>query len=167
MVYQTLSFSDLDYNSQKNVGWNQTIQTRPDYQQMRDISTLEGIQKKISELLMGLDKSGRPIVVPIETISNVMTNVFNNNRPKVGDIHSRYIQESVEQNRNDVRDIVDQTIEIIVTQIRNEYEIAENNSKLTIWNTLYGTSNTQGLRQHAPIKLREKKYMPMRFNMNY
>jgi hypothetical protein len=43
----------------------------------------------------------------------------------------------------------------------------ECNSKLSAWTTILGDFNEHGLRRHAPIKLREKRPMPMAFNMNY
>ena len=53
--------------------------------------------------------------------------------------------------------MISQVIEVIFTDVRNNIEMAENNSKLNIWDaTLMGDFNRKGLRQHAPIKIREK-----------
>ena len=49
----------------------------------------------------------------------------------------------------------------------NEYEIEENNKKLTIWSTLYGDFNREGLRAHPPIKIRNRRIDQMSINMNY
>ena len=43
----------------------------------------------------------------------------------------------------------------------------EANKKLTIWNTVYGDFNKEGLRGHSQIKIREKHPQYMAFNMNY
>lgn len=129
--------------------------------------TAKMISDKVTQLLMGVDPENRPIVVPHKTIYSVLNNIFENYTPKVGDIYSRFIVTG-ENNRNDVRDIIDQTINVITSTIRNEFEMRQNNEKLTVWNTLYGEGvNEVGLRQHPPIKLRRKKRIPMQFNMNY
>jgi hypothetical protein len=71
------------------------------------------------------------------------------------------------QARCDMRSIINQTINIITSQIRNEMEMAQNNKKLTVWTTLLGDFNKEGLRSHAPIKIRRKHPQYMAFNMNY
>lgn len=153
---------NLYYN---HVGWDATVQGNENYQDLLwNKHRLEVIQKKITELLHGV--CTRPIVVPLQTISNVMSQVYKSNDPNVGDIYSRHIIDT-EIHRNDIRDIVDRTINIIVTQIRNEYEQQKQNNQLTIWNTLYGDFNSQGLRQHPPIKLSNRRSNRMQFNMNY
>ena len=43
----------------------------------------------------------------------------------------------------------------------------ENNRKLTIWTTVYGDFNAHQLRQHAPIKVLNKRPNPMEFHMRY
>ena len=63
--------------------------------------------------------------------------------------------------------IVDQVISLLVRNIRNDLEMQANNSKLTIWTTLLGDFNEHGLRQHAPIKIRNKRPDPMLFHMRY
>ena len=85
----------------------------------------------------------------------------------LGDIYSRYIISGIEETRNDTRDIIDRAIEVIVSQIRTEKEVEENNKKLTIWTTLYGDFNAHGLRQTPPIKVRKHKKPAFQFNMNY
>jgi hypothetical protein len=84
----------------------------------------------------------------------------------VGDIFSRY-QVVEESGRDDYRDMIARTIEISVSQIRTQLEMEENNNKLSIWNTVLGDFNENGLRSHAPIKTRKRKPDSMLFNMNY
>ena len=63
--------------------------------------------------------------------------------------------------------MINQTVNIIVSAIKDEIEITEQNKKLTAWTTVLGDFNEQGLRSHAPIKLRERHPQYMAFNMNY
>jgi len=167
MVYhkQTLPTA-LDNGYYKYSGWGETS-NRPDYQELWNPYRLRQLQAQITEILEGVEPSGRPIVVTLDVIGNVLSSVYETNRPEVGDIYSRFIQTEGAGTRNDIAECVDRTIEIITTQIRNEYETIACNQKLTVWNSLYGDFNTQGLRQHPPIKLRKKRPTPMLFNMHY
>ena len=62
--------------------------------------------------------------------------------------------------------IVDTVIQAITSQIRNTYEMQKCNYNMDIWNgTLYGDFNKAGLRQHPPIKIRERHPQYMMFNM--
>ncbi len=157
----------MDNGYNKYVGWESTINDNRTYQFLWNPDRLRIYQQKITQLLEGTSPDGRPIVVPIETISNVLFQCFESNKPQVGDIYSRYIQGETESHRNDVRDIVDRAINIIVNQITTEYEMITNNQKLTVWNTLYGDFNKEGLRAHPPIKIRKRRSERMQFNMNY
>lgn len=164
---QNICKSNIDNGYSKYIGWSETMANNDNYKDLWDPCTLHTIQTKITQLLQGVHESGNPIIVPLDTIGNVMSQCYETNRPAIGDIYSRYIITDIEQSRNDIRDIIDRTINIITTQIRNEVEIAQNNNKLTIWSTLYGDFNKEGLRSHAPIKLRKKRPQQMMFNMNY
>lgn len=161
------NIDNIDNGYNKFIGWKTTISNNTAFNFLWDINRLKIYQQKITDLLQGVSPDGRPIIVPLETIGNVLYQCFESNRPQVGDIYSRYIQEDIEPNRDDVRDIVDRTINIIVSQIRNEYEMRKNNNKLTIWNSLYGDFNKEGLRAHPPIKIRKRRSDRMQFNMNY
>lgn len=151
---------NFDTNALRHVGWDSNIEEQANYQVLWDQQRLINVQNKITELLQGVADNNRPILVPIETIAHVLNQVYSSRRPMVGSIFSRYIQETPENDRNDVREMYDRTINIIVSQIRNEYEMIANNRKLTVWNALYGDFNTQGLRAHAPIKLRHRRPNP-------
>lgn len=158
---------EVDMGYKKYIGWEQTIGENPNFQFLFAPDRMLTYQKKITELLQGVGPEGRPIIVPIETIGSVLFQCYETNTPQVGDIYSRYIIEDIESQRNDVRVIVDRAINIIVSQIRTEYEMTANNRKLTIWNSLYGDFNKQGLRAHPPIKIRKRRSERMQFHMNY
>jgi hypothetical protein len=164
MEYGTTFFSDEVYNDQyvKHVGFK----SHTCLQQFFSKNNIDKISRKITELLMGVDKNNRPIIVPDKTITSVMSAVYGNFRPETGDIYSRYnIQKSNGQNY--VQRMIDEVINIITTDVKVNIGMEEYNKTLTVWTTVLGDFNEHGLRQHPPIKLREKRPMPMAFNMNY
>lgn len=159
---------NLDSGYLRHAGWSQTTAKNQQYAELWSPDHLCVVQHKINQLLEGVGPGGRDVVVPLKVIGSVISQVFESHRPIVGDPFSRYIQPGIEDGkRNDIRDITDRTIEIIVTQIRNEFSMAENNSRLSIWSTLYGDFNNQGLRAHPPIKIRQRRIPSMMFNLNY
>ena len=129
--------------------------------------TVDIISRKITELTMGADPKNRSIIVPDKTICGIMSSVYYSFRPPTGDIHSRYIIPSGLGPDDYVQDMIDQTIEIISSDIRTNLGMEENNRKLTIWTTVYGDFNEHGRRSHAPIKVLNKRPNPMEFNMKY
>lgn len=155
-----------DFQNYKYVGWQETIETNPAYKSLFSPERLIQIQRKITYLLEGV--ADRPILVPVKTIASVLADSFQDNRPEVGSIYSRYIQVA-QPARNDIRDIVDRAIQIIVSTIKNEYETIHQNNKLSIWSTVYGKFNTEGLQQYpnSMVKLNNRKNTSMMFNMNY
>lgn len=146
------------------VGWSGTQSIN--YEYLFSNEMLSFLQSKITELLQGVDDANRPIIVPIENIRSVLYQCYDSFVPNAGDIYSRYIIDK-DQPRNDIRDIVDRAVNIIVTQIRNEIETIRNNRRLSIWSTLYGDFNKQGLRQHSVIKVRKRGPERFQFNMRY
>lgn len=130
-------------------------------------NTVRTISNKITELTLGIDPENRPIIVPDKTIYNVMSDIYQSFRPATSDIYSRYIVPTGTTTQSYVQNMIDQVIEIIVSDIRNNLEMEENNRKLTIWTTVYGDFNEAGLLQHPPIKIRKRRPAPMQFNMNY
>lgn len=130
-------------------------------------ATVDTISHKVTQLLMGVDPQNRPIIVPNKTICHVMSQIYDSFRPQTGDIYGRYNVPSGSGAEDYVQNMIDQTIEIIVSDIRNNLEMEQNNAKLSIWDTVYGDFNEKGLRQHAPIKVRNKRPAPLQFNMNY
>jgi hypothetical protein len=152
----------------KHVGYSDNLGT--DYpsptEQFYSQKNVNKISKKITELLMGVDKNNRPIVVPDKNIYNIMNSVYANFRPETGDIFTRYHIPN-EKDTNTISHLTNQVINIIVSDIRNNLGMEECNSKLTVWTTVLGDFNKHGLRRHSKIKLREKRITPMLFQMNY
>lgn len=149
------------------VGWNATSSGDKTLEYLFSEANLTALQGQIADALVGVDPQGRRIMMALDKIANVLTNVYQNStRTHVGDIHSRYIVPQ-DQSRCDPREINNVTVNIIVRSIRDEYETIANNKKLTIWTTVLGDFNKEGLRSHPPIKIRRKHPQHMAFNMNY
>ena len=130
--------------------------------------TVRVISAKITDLLTGVDPHGRPILIPDKTILSVMSEIYKSYRPPVGDIHSRYIiPPKRSAGDNYIQTMIDQTIEVITSDIRNSIGMEENNKKLTIWTTLYGDFNKHGLQQTSQIKIRNKHPDHFQFHMRY
>ena len=154
--------SKIDYNYTRFVGYQENCDTTNLFFRKQ---TVKIISDKLTELLIGVAPRNRPIVVTDNVIESVMTQVYNNFRPEIGDIFTRYV--ILQTPNDDLQSLIDQTIQIIYDTIKTEYGIAHNNEQLSVWNTLYGDFNEHSLRQHAPIKVRVKRSQPMQFHMNY
>lgn len=127
-------------------------------------STARFIQSKVTELLRTFYPPG--IIVPCDRIVEVMNDIYRAYRPSTGDPMTRYVIPSLE-NPNYVDELINQVVEVITSDVKNNLLTEQRNSKLTIWTTLFGDFNEHGLRQHAPIKLQKKRPKTMLFNMRY
>jgi len=157
-----------DQNSMRFVGWNKNWRSTGCLNELFSCSTVNTISRKVTELTMGIGEDDRPIVVPTETICSVMSEVFISQRPKVGDIYSRYIIPDSGL-RNDVQEIIQKTIEIIYSNIKNSLGMEKCNSKLTIWDSVLGEGNNRGLQaiSRGDVKIRHKRPQSMFFFSNY
>lgn len=153
-----------DDNYKRFVGWNQNNECIRVY---FSVNTVETISHKVTELLQGVDPNNRPIIVPSKTICHVMSAVYDSFRPETGDIYARYNIPMGKGPQNYVQNMIDQVIEIIVSDVKNNLGMEAYNKTLTKWTTLLGDFNKHGLRQHAPIKVLNKHPAAMQFNMNY
>jgi hypothetical protein len=129
--------------------------------------TINIISNKVTQLLQGVDPDNRPIIVTDRQIANVMDAIYNSYRPPTSDIYGRYNVPSGDTTESYVQNMIDQVIEVIYSDVKNNLEMAENNSKLSAWVQVYGTFNENGLRAYPPIKTRVRRPNPMEFNMNY
>lgn len=155
-----------DSSYMRHVGWEESNTCIKNYYS-RD--TVKIISRKVTELLHGVDPQNRPIIVPDHIIANVMDTVYNTYRPETSDIYARYNIPSSSQASSEsyVQNMIDQTIEIITADVKNNLGMEECNSKLSVWTTVLGDFNSNGLRSHPQIKLRNKRPTPLLFNMNY
>lgn len=152
-----------DFNYMRYVGWTES---NPAVQRYYSPQTVKMISKKVTELTRGVDPQNRAIIVPDNRICEVLDAIYADYRPSVGDIHTRYILPANSQ-QDQVASMIDQTIEIITSNIRNQIGMERGNEKLTAWVQLMGDFSTNGLRQYPPIKIRERRPSTMQFNMNY
>lgn len=128
---------------------------------------INAISCKITELLQGVNKDNRKIIVPDKTICSVMSAVYNTFRPETSDIYSRYNIPNRGSTSYTQR-MIDEVINIIVSDVKVNLGMDECNSKLDIWEGLVlGDFNKNGLRAHSQIKLRERKPPGMLFFSNY
>ncbi len=156
------NISDNKY--MQNVGYMELNSCVIDYFSPQNVNM---ISKKVTQLLQGVHPQGKMIVVPDEHITSIMSSIYDNYQPQnAGDIYTRYIIPS-NMRTDAVQDMINQTIEVIVSQIRIDYETREQNAKLTAWTTVLGDFNAHGLRSHAPIKIRLRHPEYMQFNLRY
>jgi hypothetical protein len=154
----------MDENFYRYVGWSVT-QGELDKRFFSE-HTVRDISSELTKLLKCLRKDGRGIVVADRVIAHMMSEVFNKNRPQLGNGYFMYIIPSAEP-RNDYETMKKMVIEMIFNNIKTEYEMDENNRKLTIWTSVLGDFNKHGLRQYTNLKINEKNINKVRFNMNY
>lgn len=164
---QNYKDSSDNINANSFVGWPETIAGDCFVDVLFSKENVESLSKAITKALEGTDPEGKQIIVAREQIVGVLSNMYkNSSRPNIGDIHSRFI---IPQNepRNDMRALNNQTINVIVRSIKDEIETAENNKRLSVWTSVYGDFNKEGLRAHPPIKIRRRHPQYMAFNMKY
>jgi hypothetical protein len=124
--------------------------------------TLLLISRAVTDALRDLYEPG--IIVPLDIICNVLNALYEAYRPPSGDPITMYNIVSNE-NPNAVDAIINQTINVIVGQVRSQLIMEQNNSKLTKWSTVLGTHNEQGIRSHPVLKLRNRRPQTMMINM--
>jgi hypothetical protein len=129
-------------------------------------NTVRLISEKVSQLLQGVDPHGRKIVIPDDIIGNVMDQVYISYQPNVGSIYSRY-QVPSGTSDNMAQNMINQTIEIIYNDVKNEADMIKHNQSLNVWDSVLGDFNKNGLRQYSKIYVREKRPDPMQFHMRY
>ena len=110
---------------------------------------LDQISKTITKQLTGVHPEGRPIIVPDETIKNVLYDL------------SMYYKTPDE--------IIVNSIDKIVDYVSYDYAQEQRYRSLNIWDaTILGNSNPNGLSAHSTLKLNDKNRDRMKFfAMNY
>lgn len=149
----------------KYVGWDAVMQNT-NIRALWNKENLVEYQKIIAEKARQFHPQNRPVLVSLDNIGSVLFQCYQSNRPKVGDIYSRYIMDNTELTRNDWNDIVERMMTVILNHIKSLYTTQESNRQLTVWNAMYGDFNAVGLRAHPEIKTRKNR-PPMQFHMRY
>lgn len=132
-------------------------------QALFSIETLLLISRAVTESLRDLHEAG--IIVPLDKISNILNALYEAYRPPSGDPMTMYNTVSNEE-ANAVNALINQTINVIVGQVRSQLIMEQNNSRLTKWSTVLGTHNEHGLRSHSALKLRNRRPQPLMLNMS-
>ena len=146
------------------VGWATITEWAPLPRHIFTKRTVTMIKQKVYEYLL---KSMQKKIVPSDkVVITALFGVYENHIPRTGDIYGQYLVVD-ETQRDDYGYIVDKTISLLIDGIQTDIEMAEANSKLSIWNSLLGDFNENGLRQFPPIKLRNKGPDRMLFHMKY
>lgn len=119
------------------------------------------ISKKSTELLKGVDEYGRDIVVPDRRILEVMNTVEQSYNFATGFDAPEISAYGY------IRKMVEDCIERIVYDVTNTLGIEQCNNKKTVWTTVLGDFNKEGLKSHSSIKIREKHPSLFQINMRY
>ena len=122
--------------------------------------TINMISKKVTSMLKGVDKKGREIIVPDKHIFDFMNTIYDSYSAPIGFDQNRTKEEYIDN-------LVGQCIARIVYEVDTTLSIEQAFADYSAWNTVYGDFNEVGLRQHAPIKVRNNKPATMQFNMKY
>ena len=96
-----------------------------------------------------------------------MDSVYEGFRPQTGDIFSRFTMPNGLNSDDYIQSLIDQTIEIIYADVKNNLEMDEHNKKLSVWTTVLGDFNDNQLRSYPPIKILNKHPQYMAFFENY
>lgn len=149
----------------KYVGYSTELQYT---KELFKTSTINAISARITKALADakVEPDGRSIIVPNKTICSVLSDVYSTYVPVTGDIATRNVISPAKPD-NYVLDIIEQTIQIIVSDVSNNMEMVAHNNTLTVWTTVMGSFNPHGLQAHDKIKIRNRHPNLMEFNMNY
>ena len=123
-------------------------------------NTVDLISDEITKQLKGVEKHGRDIEVPDDKIFWVMNTVYDSfNFAQGFDTHFKMDEYIIE--------MIDQTIERIVFDVKNTLGYEDCMNEYTAWTMVLGDFNENGLRSHAPVKIRNKHPNHMQFFERY
>ena len=166
MVYAIQSDNEhIDTNYIKHIGYSDY--ENPYIKHYFSKENVDRISKKITSLLEGVDSKNRSIIVSDENIVNVLNNVYTTYTPPIGDIHSRHIISSGINTEQYIDNMINQTIDYITQDVKNNKMMEESNKNISIWSTLYGDFNPYGLQQYSSIKIKNKHPDHCQFHMRY
>ena len=99
-------------------------------------SSMRLMSTEITRKLEGVHPEGKNIIVPDDMIRSVADSMYENSRM-------------------DIKVLQEMTINYVVNSIRTEYDVINNNNKLSIWVTKYDIDS--GLQRTNGIKLNRKQ----------
>ena len=142
-----------NYRYTAHVGYPNICETLFSRETLSIISNL--IERNLSDIDSGLS-------VSMDDIKDVLNAQYESYRLPYGfplNLYPTRIHDPIE-------DLVNQTVDIITRQVRNDHDLRQNASRLTAWTTVMGTlGNEHCIRAHSAIKLNDKKPRSMQFNM--
>jgi len=152
-----------DYNFQKYVGWAHSAIQQSGYNAYFSEANIQALQDTIHSILK---QQGYNVIPSKKVVQDVMSTVLNYNTPVIGNIYTVFtIPETTA--RDDVANMNQRVVNIIASNIINEYDTIRNNEQLSAWVNVKGSFNKWGLRSHSIIRKRENDYAKGFFNMNY
>jgi hypothetical protein len=168
MSYQILKENEFvgnkyDNRFLSNVGWSASSIDGQGYRLFFSKDNMKFLSEQITQLLK---KNGQNMKVTDEVLGGVMSDVFRDNSPHIGDIYSLFTIPD-RYGRDDVHQMNTRTIFIIVNTILDEIQTIHYNRSLTVWSTVLGDFNEQGLRSHDILKTKENDIMKGWFMTNY
>ena len=118
-------------NKYRYVAWNQTADALgAPYQYLFKPETIKKISTRITELLKNVDPLGRNLIYPDHRIAQIMGAIYTgSSRPNIGAIYTKDVIPN-SKSRNDTSFLINQTISIIVTAIKNDIGMEEANKRL-------------------------------------
>lgn len=144
------------------VGWDQSA-VGAGYRYFFSDVNMALVSSRVTDIL---SQYGYDVRMTPRTIGGVMSDVFKNNNPKIGDIRTRYVIPDAKP-RNDVENLTEQAINILVNAYLDEQDTLKINSSLSVWTTVLGDFNGEGLRAHPILKTKENDYIKGVFMENY
>jgi|TARA_Y100000389_G_scaffold189166_1_gene212601 hypothetical protein len=147
-----MAFDEIhNYKNMAHVGYEKASgqYTNPGVENLFNDSTGQYISAQITSRLGTELMGGRPIVVPMRTIWGILSALYQNYTGHPGGIHGRYTIPN--NNLNVFQSLVNETITVIVENVRTSLEIDQINGSLSKWDTILGDFNDKGLRSHPPL----------------
>lgn len=155
---------EINDNYLRYVGWS--VSEQPFDRKFFSKETVEIIKRKTTDLLKCLRSDKRPIIVTDRVIGHMMSQIYSTYRPQLGNMYTMLTITAAEP-RDDMKTLIDLTVEAIYRTIATETQMEENNKRLTVWTSVLGDFNEHGLRQYTTIKTVKDNINKVRFNMNY
>lgn len=135
------------FDEYQNNRYNLPADANPNvYYTLFNQHTFNYISEQITLRLKGVHPLNKNIIVPNDTIKSVLDSFYSNYK-------------------RDPEVLIMMTISYLVDYIKSEYQMESQNRSLNIWVTNYPESS--GIRQYAPIKLKNKRPTPFEFHYSY
>lgn len=157
----------MDNNYLRYVGKRPTDDAES-YRQLFDASQLGLIAQEVTKRIKELSRGELLVTVPAQRISEVISTLAEKEAAShVGDIHSRHI---ILAGAQQIKSLRDRAVDIIVTQIWNEYSHHQHNkANFLRWDTIFtGELHKDKLRYHEEIyAIKKRDICRGNFNMMY